>query len=63
MNFAPAADELQRREYAFLRAFVTPRPEALRSMTAGELRIENALMWERIGHTLHTGPVAGPVVL
>jgi len=61
-NIASAADELHRQEYAFLRAFVTPRPEQLRSMTIGELRIENALMWERLGHTLHTGPDAPELV-
>jgi hypothetical protein len=62
LNFAAAADELYRREYAFLRAFLTPRPEQLRSMMIGELRTENALMWERLGHTLHTGPDAPELV-
>jgi hypothetical protein len=56
MNFAAAADELHRQERTRLAAAVTPRPEQLRSMMIGELRNENALMWERLGHTLHTGP-------
>jgi hypothetical protein len=56
MTFAAAADELRYQEFARLAAFVTPRLEQLRSMTIGELRIENALMWERLGHTLHTPP-------
>ena len=62
MTFDADADELYRREYAFLRAMVTPRPEQLRSLTIGELRIENALMWERLGHTLATGPDAAELV-
>jgi Restriction endonuclease len=62
MTFDADADELHRREYAFLRALVTPRPEQLRSLTIGELRIENALMWERLGHTLATRPDAAELV-
>jgi hypothetical protein len=53
---------LRRQEFARLAAFVTPRLEQLRSMTIGELRIENALMWERLGHTLHTSPDAPELV-
>jgi hypothetical protein len=56
MNYSAAADELRCEEFARLVAMVTPRPEQLRSMTIGELRTENALMWERLGHTLITGP-------
>jgi len=62
MNFARAAAELHRQEFARLAATVTPRPEQLRSMSAGELRTENALMWERLGHELHTGPDAAELV-
>jgi hypothetical protein len=62
MNFTAAADELHRQERARLAATVTPRPEQLRSMTAGELRIENALMWERLGHDVHTSPDAAELV-
>jgi hypothetical protein len=62
MNFDTAAAELHRQEYARLGAFVTPRPEQLRAMTGGELRIENALMWERLGHILHSGPDAPELV-
>ena len=56
MNFDTAADELRRREFTRLADAVTPRPEQLRSMTPGELRTEHAMMWERLGHTLVTGP-------
>jgi hypothetical protein len=49
MTFASAAAELRQQEFARLAAFVTPRLEQLRSMKIGELHIENALMWERIG--------------
>jgi hypothetical protein len=62
MNFAAAADELRRQEYARLAAAVTPRPEALQSITAGALRDEIAGMWDRLGHTLHTGPGAPELV-
>ena len=62
MTFDVAADELHRQEFARLADAVTPRPEQLRSMTIGELRIENALLWERLGHTLHTPPDAPELV-
>jgi Restriction endonuclease len=62
MTFAAAAEELRRQEFARLAAYVTPRLEQLRSMTIGEIRIENALMWERLGHTLHTHPDAPELV-
>lgn len=62
MNFDPLAAELHRREYARLAAAVTPRPEQLHSMSPGELRTEIAMMWERLGHTLVTGPDAPELV-
>lgn len=62
VDIASAADELHRQEFARLADTVTPRPEQLRSMTVGELRIENALLWERLGHTLHTPPDAPELV-
>jgi hypothetical protein len=55
MNFA-AADELHRQKPARLADAVTPRPEALPSMTAGELRDQIAMMWDRLGHTVITSP-------
>ena len=58
MNFDTLADELHRQEFARLAAAVTPRPEALRSMTAAALGDEIAMMWERLGHTLITSPSA-----
>lgn len=62
MNFDAAADELRRREFARLATAVTPRPEALRSMTAAALREEIALMWDRLGHTVITSPDAPEIV-
>ena len=52
MNFAAAADELRRQEFARLSAAVTPRIEAFRSITADAFRTEIALMLERLGHTV-----------
>jgi Restriction endonuclease len=62
MNFAAAADELRCQEFARLAASVTPMPGQLRSMSVAELQIENALMFERIGHTVHTAPDAPELV-
>src|SRR3954453_1041065 len=62
MNFDAQADELYRQEFARLAAAVTPRPEALRSMTADALRDEIAMMWERLGHTVITSPSAAEIV-
>jgi Restriction endonuclease len=52
MKFDLAADELRRQEFARLAYAVTPRPEALRAMTADALRDEIATMWERLGHNV-----------
>jgi hypothetical protein len=52
MNFAVAADELHRQEFARLAAAVTPRIEAFRSMTRDIFREEIAAMLERLGHML-----------
>jgi len=54
MNFARAADELHRQEFARLAATVTPRIEAFRSMTRDGLRDELASMMDRLGHELIT---------
>src|SRR4051812_3873 len=62
MNLDALADELHRQEFARLAAAVTPRPEALRSMTAAELCDEIAMMWERLGHTVITSPSAAEIV-
>src|SRR3954447_26526232 len=62
MNFDVLADELHQREFSRLAAAVTPRPEALRSMTPDALRDEIAMMWERLGHTVITSPSASEIV-
>src|SRR3954469_1298898 len=62
MNFDAQADELCQQEFARLTAAVTPRPEALRSMTPDALRDEIATMWERLGHTVITSPSAAEIV-
>jgi len=62
MKFAEAADELQRREYARLKAATIPRPEQLRSMTAAQLRTEVAALWEALGHDIKTMPDADELV-
>jgi restriction endonuclease len=62
MEFAAAADDLRQQEFARLASAVTPRPEALRSMTVAALRDEIAGMWERLGHTIVTGPAAPDLV-
>src|SRR4051794_38277864 len=62
MNFDAQADKLHRQEFARLAAAVTPRPEALRSMTPDALRDEIAMMWERLGHTVITSPSASEIV-
>jgi hypothetical protein len=54
MNFAAAADDLHRQEFARLAEAVTPRLEAFRSMTASGFRNEIALMLERVGHAMIT---------
>src|SRR3954451_2378715 len=54
MNFDALADELHQQEFARLAAAVTPRPEALRSITPDAFRDEIAMMWERLGHTVVT---------
>jgi hypothetical protein len=43
-NFSRADDELHREEFSRLAYAVTPRPEALRAMTADALRDEIAAM-------------------
>jgi hypothetical protein len=60
MNFDHAADELRREEFS--RLAVTPRPEALRAMTADALRDEIAAMCERLGHTVINGVAAPEIV-
>jgi Restriction endonuclease len=62
MNFDRAADELHRQEFARLAAYVTPRPEQLRSMTAAALRVEVASTWDRISHDIITSPDAAELV-
>lgn len=62
MNFAAAADELRRQELARLKDAITPRPEALRAMTADALREEIAGMWDRLGHTVISSPAAAEIV-
>src|SRR3954449_637688 len=62
MNFDARADELRRQEFARLAAAVTPRLEALRSMTPDALRDEIAMMWERLGHTIITSASASEIV-
>ena len=52
VNFTAAAEELRRLEFSRLSAAVTPRIEALRSMTGDSFRTEIALMLERLGHTI-----------
>ena len=49
-DFAHAADELHRQEFASLAVAVTPRIEAFRSMTQGSFADEVASMMERLGH-------------
>jgi hypothetical protein len=61
-EFAAAADDLRRDELSRLTAAVTPRLEALRSMTAAALRDEIALMWDRLGHTVITSPANSDLV-
>jgi hypothetical protein len=62
MNFDRAADELHREEFSRLAYAVTPRPEALRAMTADALRDEIAAMWERLGHTVINSLAAPEIV-
>jgi hypothetical protein len=62
MKFDRAADELHRQEFARLADAVTPRPEALRSMSADALRDEIAGMWERLGHTVINSLAAPEIV-
>jgi hypothetical protein len=62
MNFDALADELHQQEFARLAAAVTPRPEALRSMTPDALHDEIAMMWERLGYTVITSPSASEIV-
>jgi hypothetical protein len=62
MNFAAQADELHRQELARIAETVTPRPEALRSMTTDALREQIARMWDRLGHTVVTTPNAPEIV-
>ena len=54
VNFDALANELRQQEFSRLATAVTPRPEALRSMTAAALTDEIATMWERLGHTVIT---------
>jgi Restriction endonuclease len=54
MNFTLTAEQLWQREFARLSDTVTPRIEALRSMTPHGFRNEIALMLERLGHTITT---------
>jgi restriction endonuclease len=54
LNFAIAADELRQQEFARLAATVTPRIEALRSLTPDAFRDQIALMLERLGHAIIT---------
>jgi hypothetical protein len=61
-GFALAADELRQQEFARLMDAVTPRIEALRSMTPAAFRNEIAMMLERLGHTLITDPAAPELV-
>jgi Restriction endonuclease len=53
-KFTLAAHQLWQREFARLSHLVTPRIEALRSLTLSAFRNEIALMMERLGHTIIT---------
>jgi Restriction endonuclease len=61
-NFKADADELRRQEIARLTDALTPRLEALRSMTAQGFRSVVALMLERFGHTIISNPEAPELV-
>jgi hypothetical protein len=62
VKFDTAAAELRQQEFARLAIAITPRLGQLRSMTADALRVENAMMWERLEHTLVTYPDAPELV-
>src|SRR5271170_6925376 len=62
MNFAAPADQLRRQEIARLTDTLTPRLEALRSMTTQGFRSVIALMLERFGHTIISNPEAPELV-
>jgi hypothetical protein len=62
MNFDAAALELQRQEYARLKAAVPPRPEQLCSMPAPELRGQAVRLWQALGHEIVTGPDAAELI-
>lgn len=61
-RFELAAAELRRQEFARLADAVTPRLEALQSLTPAAFRAEIALMLERLGHTVITDPAAADLV-
>jgi Restriction endonuclease len=54
MNFAAASNQLWKREFDRLSDTVTPRIEALRSLTLSAFRTEISLMLERLGHSIIT---------
>jgi hypothetical protein len=58
MNFAAPAAKLRRQEIARLSDALTPRLEALRSMTTQGFRSVIAAMLERFGHAIETDPNA-----
>lgn len=60
--FARAAAELRRREFARLSDTVPPRPEVLRSLTAGAFRAEVAVMLERLGYEIVTDASAADFI-
>ncbi len=62
MNFAAPAAELRQQEIARLTDALTPRLEALRSMTAPAFRATVALMLERFGHAIIGHPEAAELV-
>src|SRR5271168_5191418 len=61
-SLAAVAAELRRQEIARVSDALTPRLEALRSMTPQAFRAVIALMLERFGHTIISNPEAPELV-
>lgn len=62
MNFTDAAAALQRQEIARLRDAVVPRLDTLRAMPPPAFRDVIAVMWQRFGHEIITGPAMAELV-
>jgi hypothetical protein len=62
MNLAAAADELRAREFSRLAATVVPTLEALRLLSARQLRATVATMLQRLGYELVTSETAAELV-